>query len=70
MESFIKHIWQRRVVVADDWRNTYGKIELFNYDLHDNKEGFVRGECDTLFDEQKQTGRLIKKGIAKLTCII
>ena len=36
-ESFIKHICQRRVVVADDWRNTYGNIELLNNDLHDNK---------------------------------
>jgi hypothetical protein len=68
-ELFIKHICQRRVVVADDWRNTYGNIELLNYDLHDNK-GFVRGECDALFDEQMQAVRLNKKGIVKLACII
>ena len=52
-KPLIDHIIHGRVLVADDWLNTYGNIELLKYDFRESNTSFVPEECDASFDELK-----------------
>ncbi|CAN6167519.1 unnamed protein product [Urochloa humidicola] len=48
-KPLLDFIIQTRVHVADEWKETYGNIELLEYEFEESKSDFVRGECDASF---------------------
>lgn len=50
-KPLLDFIIKRRVLVADEWKETHRNIELLEYEFEESQSDFVRGECDASFQE-------------------